>query len=327
MAVFVVAYQPISYMETRKEGGVRPWVWIILLLVGPISGSVAFQWYMYIAVSAANSTLLFRVHFSFLFLQTRCLVRTQCLIQQLVFEHSLQIRIKAETDETDLKPAELDTPSNVPPLDDVEDDVVESTISTEDQTLLADDTSSRKETSTPIPAPHHATADNLVGKINNLVTTDLGNIADACDFLVILVLMPLQIVLCISFLYVILGWSAFVGLATLITLFPIPGYFTKRIQTVQQTRMKKTDARVGTVTESQYYSFGSLECDMLIFFSVMGLLRMIKYFSWENKMNQRVVDKREEELVWIWKLQSLELLSNGFNFIIPLATMLSTYTA
>lgn len=72
-----------------------------------------------------------------------------------------------------------------------------------------------------------ATADNLVGKINNLVTTDLGNITDSRDFLLIglynvtynrmsrpridilltlVTYIPLQIVLCIWFLYTILGW-------------------------------------------------------------------------------------------------------------------------
>ena len=47
---------------------------------------------------------------------------------------------------------------------------------------------------------------NLVGKINNLVSTDLNNIVDGRDFLMIVVACPIQIALCIVFLYTIMGW-------------------------------------------------------------------------------------------------------------------------
>lgn len=47
---------------------------------------------------------------------------------------------------------------------------------------------------------------NLVGKINNLVSTDLNNIIDGRDFLMVAVGCPIQIILCIAFLYTILGW-------------------------------------------------------------------------------------------------------------------------
>ena len=44
--------------------------------------------------------------------------------------------------------------------------------------------------------------------------------------------------------------SAFVGLATLLMLTPLPGYLTKLVQDVQKSLLKTTDARVQTVTES-----------------------------------------------------------------------------
>jgi hypothetical protein len=53
------------------------------------------------------------------------------------------------------------------------------------------------------------------------------------------VFVPLQVGLSVWFLYSILGWSAFVGLAVMILLFPIPGYVAKMIQGVQVTRMKQ----------------------------------------------------------------------------------------
>jgi len=40
-----------SYLETGgKDAVVRPWVWIAWFFVGPAIGSIAFQWYIFIAV-------------------------------------------------------------------------------------------------------------------------------------------------------------------------------------------------------------------------------------------------------------------------------------
>jgi hypothetical protein len=43
----------------------------------------------------------------------------------------------------------------------------------------------------------------------------------------------------------------------------------------------------------------------------MNVLRMIKLFGWESKMNERLADKRKEELVWLWKRKLLDLLTNN----------------
>lgn len=52
------------------------------------------------------------------------------------------------------------------------------------------------------------------------------------------------------FAHLTLFSSALVGLATILLMFPIPGYVAKRIQHVQVIRLKATDARVQHVTES-----------------------------------------------------------------------------
>ena len=41
-----------SYIETGGEGVVvKPWVWIIVLLIGPSCHAMTFQWYHYLSVS------------------------------------------------------------------------------------------------------------------------------------------------------------------------------------------------------------------------------------------------------------------------------------
>ncbi|KAK0458994.1 uncharacterized protein EV420DRAFT_1541764 [Desarmillaria tabescens] len=303
----------LHYLETGgKDSLYRPWLWIVWLFVGPITTSISFDWYIFIA--------------------TRCLVRCEGIVTQLVFEHALRIRMKAETrsSPTSSQPAsDVSTPS---PIDSMAH-VAESSSDT-DATLHsrspteADADHSREETlqggspsikstddateSTSKPSKDSSSsaddeAKNLVGKINNLVTTDLANIADSRDFIRLLIFVPLQLILCVVFLYVILGWSAFVGLAVIILMFPAPGFLAKLTQDVQAATLKKTDARVQAVTE------------------IVNVLRMVKLFGWERKMNERISSKREEELVWIRRRQLLDLLSGLINFLIPVLTMMATY--
>lgn len=40
----------------------------------------------------------------------------------------------------------------------------------------------------------------------------------------------------------------------------------------------------------------------------MNVLRMVKLFGWEKKMDIRMSEKREIELLWIWKFKLWELI-------------------
>ncbi|RXW20112.1 hypothetical protein EST38_g5743 [Candolleomyces aberdarensis] len=150
---------------------------------------------------------------------------------------------------------------------------------------------------------------NFIGKLNNLVTSDLASIIQANHFVMLFWYFPLQIIWSSVFLYLILGWSAFVGLGLMVALLPVPGYMTRLLQGVQTEKMKKTDDRTRTLTES------------------MGALRTIKLFGWEKKIQEKIDKRREEELKLVWKWRVLLLLNVLATQLIPIITMLATYTA
>ena len=79
---------------------------------------------------------------------------------------------------------------------------------------------------------------NLVGKITNLVSTDLNNIIEGRDFLMLVISLPLQIIFCVAFLYKVLGWSAIVGIAVMTILYPLPGWIASKMQDIQTEKMK-----------------------------------------------------------------------------------------
>jgi len=132
--------------------------------------------------------------------QTRTLVRTEGILTQLVFEHALRIRMKAELPDDAKKSGEstgTSTPdngsvagSNTAVPDESIDGSGDETLQTSSATISTSSTKKgkqkaqdQKEEKSESSSKKHSSADNLVGKINNLVTTDLSNITDGRDFL------------------------------------------------------------------------------------------------------------------------------------------------
>ncbi|THV04763.1 P-loop containing nucleoside triphosphate hydrolase protein [Dendrothele bispora CBS 962.96] len=321
----------LSYLEDPNAGAVvRPWVWIAWLFMGPEISSITWEYYVFIG--------------------TRTIVRTEAILTQLVFEHALRIRLKAETDSSKDSTAASDiatldsesglaTPSRSLRSEASSEDDDETSASTENatlhsagpsevsavpsntETLSADSETpdkrkvkvTTKEPSSESTSPAEKKGKekdtrNMIGKINNLVTTDLQNIVDAKSWIHLVVFTPLEVALCIVFLYVVLGWSAFVGLGVIILCFPLPGFLGKMTRKFSKRKMVKTDGRVQVVSE------------------VMSVLRMIKMFGWEKMMNERIKDKREEEMVFVRWMKLVDLSTFVVNYIIPFLTMLATFT-
>jgi len=105
-------------------------------------------------------------------------------------------------------------------------------------------------------APSTSTSSNLVGRINNFISTDLGNIGDGRDFLFVIWYCPLQVAICVWFLYSILGVASVLGMAVMVISAPLPVLVGAIINRVQTQRMKKTDARVQWVSEGAFVCLG-----------------------------------------------------------------------
>ena len=163
---------------------------------------------------------------AYVFLNTRNLVRIEAIITQLVFEHSLRIRMKEEapavekksegttvvpTPEPEATPAVLTAGTSVHATE-------ETTATTTNLNGQQASTSTPKGKDKPkqvasvVPSVTPSAAgksekkqENLVGKINNFISTDLGNVTEARDLLFMIWYTPLQIAICVWFLYKILG--------------------------------------------------------------------------------------------------------------------------
>lgn len=132
--------------------------------------SICFQWYI--------------------FLGTRTLARTQGILTELIFEHSLRIRFKAES-----SGGEGRTPSPstaVTPVPASESGSIDSETAGGDDgqssTAYSESSAAAKGKGKADPAESAKEAkkkDNLIGKINTLVTVDVDNITNAKDILML----------------------------------------------------------------------------------------------------------------------------------------------
>ncbi|KAJ7104533.1 hypothetical protein B0H15DRAFT_810457 [Mycena belliarum] len=267
----------LAYLENGAEDSpIRPFVWILWLALGPLTGTLSLQSYYRISM--------------------RILVQVEGMLTELIFEHALRVRVKAHNPDGD---EDNDTTSDDGTLN-----------PSETQSVASSDTAQGTPSTTSKDPKRPAASSSIdVGKISNLVTTDLRNVTNMSDFLMLLFYMPVTVVFCIIFLYIVLGWSAFVGMGTMILLFPLSGVASQILQVIQKRRIKAADARIGTISET------------------MNVLRMIKLFGWEEKMLARVNEKREDELTWIWKREIFEWVANTTNNLIPIVTMVITYAS
>ncbi|KAG6874832.1 hypothetical protein C0993_012016, partial [Termitomyces sp. T159_Od127] len=78
----------------------------------------------------------------------------------------------------------------------------------------------------------------------------------------------------------------------------MPVAFSKLLQGAAKEVSKKSDDRVETVTESAYLTCLSRARLTSLRLVAMSVIRMIKMFGWEEKMAERIDEKREVELAW-----------------------------
>ncbi|KAF7967573.1 hypothetical protein HWV62_33777, partial [Athelia sp. TMB] len=156
----------LSYMESGGEGAtVRPWVWVLWLLAGPTINSLTSQFNSYLAM--------------------RTLVHTEAIITQLVFEHAFRIRMKTEAAQV-TEPVSENAAPGIPESGSAAGTADGSTI-TAGTTAPSDKGKKKVQGGEPASAKGKAKSqrpsDTLIGRINNLVSTDLGNITAARNWL------------------------------------------------------------------------------------------------------------------------------------------------
>lgn len=162
-----------------------------------------------------------------------------------MFEHSLKIRLREDGPASAIITASataIGTPvSSTEPLPSTLDtEVVQGLEPGTSDTTDPPAPPARSDTpSTQASVPTLSTMhSNLTGRINNLISSDLDNISSARDVLFPLIQGPLEIFLCVWFLYTFLKASAFVGIGLLVVGLVVPAKTAQLTQWAQAETMK-----------------------------------------------------------------------------------------
>lgn len=118
-----------------------------------------------------------------------------------------------------------------------------------------------------------------VGAIINLMAVDSFKVAEVCAYLHFLIAgVPVQIIIAVTLLYQILGWSSIAGIGVMVLLLPFNYFISSQFSKIQRAIMTTTDKRIHTTNE------------------VLQNIRIIKFFAWEERFGQVVDESRMAEL-------------------------------
>jgi ABC-type multidrug transport system fused ATPase/permease subunit len=117
------------------------------------------------------------------------------------------------------------------------------------------------------------------GTIINLMAVDSFKVSEICAYLHFLwASTPVQLVMAITLLYQILGYSSIAGIGMMALLLPVNMVISKMFAKIQKQILAATDARIHTTNE------------------VLTNIRIIKFFAWERRFMALVNEKRSTEL-------------------------------
>lgn len=247
VAIPVGTNRLLAYLERGGEDPiVRPWVWVAWIGIAPF-------------VSDLISTLN-------MYLNTRLYCQLEALITALVYDHALRVRIIHRPKENDgldargTSSGEAFAGVGVPDLTTSTRSVVTTTSgpngasssTTVETSSLAGSSVTGTTAVSSAPESSNGKAErqnkkdkkvdnkqqdkskDLLGRLNNLITSDLANIQGGSNFLAPLIETPLLVVFGSWFLWSLLGSAAWVGLAVMAALLPVPAWTGKLINNVQK---------------------------------------------------------------------------------------------
>jgi ABC-type multidrug transport system fused ATPase/permease subunit len=116
------------------------------------------------------------------------------------------------------------------------------------------------------------------GAVVNLMGTDASRISLFSALWLAAIGAPLELAIGLFFLYQLIGMSAFYGLLVMIIVLPVNHYNSKIMSRTQDRLMEARDKRVSLMNE------------------VLQGIRQIKFFAWEKKWEERVMEARNAEL-------------------------------
>ncbi|KAG0093525.1 hypothetical protein BGZ93_009964 [Podila epicladia] len=122
--------------------------------------------------------------------------------------------------------------------------------------------------------------DDKEGSLNiaNLVAVDIRKMEDPISYFFFLYSYPIQFLFASYQLYRLLGYAAVVGIGFMVATYPIPARLYSMIMDIFKEIMSAKDERMDALNE------------------MLSAIRIVKFFGWESKFQEKITAAREKEL-------------------------------
>ncbi|EGN91771.1 hypothetical protein SERLA73DRAFT_157398 [Serpula lacrymans var. lacrymans S7.3] len=148
-----------------------------------------------------------------------------------------------------------------------------------------------------------------VGKIVNLMAVDANRIAMMISGSYFIYGAPFEILIASVFLYDLLGVSAFAGFVVLLAGWPLNSFIARRSIRIQKGVSAARDKRMAVLNE------------------LIGAVKFIKFFAWEERWIQRAMEARGFEMGWMVKARINSVMFSSLWTCAPiLVSLISFFT-
>ncbi|KAJ3021115.1 Multidrug resistance-associated protein 4 [Thoreauomyces humboldtii] len=134
------------------------------------------------------------------------------------------------------------------------------------------------------------------GLIVNLVSNDVQRFEDAAPFAWYAVLAPVEMAMALYFMWLQIGWAAFVALGTLLLVLPMQGAFAAKFAALRKAVVVFRDDRIKSIS------------DMLA-----GIM-VVKLYAWEIPFISKISELRERELGYVKTAAILRAINEALYF-------------
>ncbi|OBZ77340.1 ATP-dependent bile acid permease [Grifola frondosa] len=148
-----------------------------------------------------------------------------------------------------------------------------------------------------------------IGKIVNLMAGDANRIAQIVSGIYFIYGAPFELVIATTFLYQLLGISAFAGFFVLVLSWPLNNFVARRSVRIQKGLSTARDKRMGVLNE------------------LIGAVKFIKFFAWEQRWIKRALDAREVEMQWMIKARVNSVCFSLIWICAPILVSVSSFCA
>ena len=146
-----------------------------------------------------------------------------------------------------------------------------------------------------------------VGETTNLMALDAQRFMDVVPYLNMAWTSPVGIILCMYFLWGILGPSSLAGLAVMVLMIPLNGVAAAKMKKYQISMMKEKDKRVKLMDE------------------ILNGMKVLKLYAWEPSFAEHVLGIRSKEIKYLKDAALLNAFTTFLWTCAPVLVALSSF--